>query len=133
MFKNINESFEKRFKQITEEPSVAVKKSKHIKESVKDTKVTPKVKETITESPSYDMRPQYDTRQSFYGKARVDDNNGELTLYSYNTPVAKISNGKVELLPKWDFSSTTLRHTKEFLKQNGFEATSLSQMRKNYL
>ncbi len=88
---------------------------------------------SIKESPSYDMHPQYDARQSFYGKARIDDENGVLTLYSYNTPVAKISNGTVELLPKWDWSQTTLRHVKEFLKQNGFEATSLSQMRNTYL
>ena len=86
----------------------------------------------IKESPSYDMRPQYDSRQSFYGKARVDDDGGELTLYSYNTPVAKISGGKVQLLPKWDLSQTTLRHVKEFLRQNGFEAVSLAQMRRDY-
>ena len=87
---------------------------------------------SIKESPSYDMRPQYDSRQSFYGKARVDDDGGELTLYSYNTPVAKISGGKVQLLPKWDLSQTTLRHVKEFLRQNGFEAVSLAQMRRDY-
>ena len=88
---------------------------------------------SLKESPVYDMTPQYDAKQSFYGKARVDDNGNEKTLYSYNTPVAKIVDGKVELLPKWDWSQTTLRHVKEFLKQNGFEATSLSQMKKDYL
>ena len=169
MFKNINESFEKQFKLITESKSIKesrpdkdiVKSDKGGKTSIKygnsrkecdtckPTKVSPKqlkgykdnyscvkvVEESksLKESPVYDMTPQYDARQSFYGKARVEDNNGELTLYSYNTPVAKISNGKVELLPKWDFSSTTLRHIKEFLKQNGFEATSLSQIRNTYL
>ena len=88
---------------------------------------------SLKESPVYDMTPQYDSRQSFYGKARVDDNGSEKTLYSYNTPVAKISDGKVQLLSKWDWSQTTLRHVKEFLKQNGFEANSLAQMRKDYL
>ena len=92
-----------------------------------------KKEENLNESPMYDMSPNYDSRQSFYGKARVDDNGSEKTLYSYNTPVAKISNGQVELLPKWDWSQTTLRHVKEFLKQNGFEATSLSQIRRDYL
>jgi hypothetical protein len=87
---------------------------------------------TLKESPVYDMTPQYDARQSFYGKARVEDNGNEKTLYSYNTPVAKIADGKVELLPKWDWSQTTLRHVKEFLRQNGFEANSLAQMRKDY-
>lgn len=87
---------------------------------------------SLRESPVYDMTPQYDNRKSFYNKAIVDDNGNEKTLYSYNTPVVKIIDGKVELLPKWDWSQTTLRHVKEFLKQNGFEATSLSQIRDTY-
>ena len=87
----------------------------------------------LKEAPVYDMTPQYDARKSFYGKARVDVNGDEKTLYSYNTPVARISDGKVELLPRWDESQTTLRHVKEFLKQNGFEAGSLAQLRKTYL
>lgn len=92
-----------------------------------------KKEENLNESPSYDMRPQYDSRKSFYNKARVDIEGDVKTLYSYNTPVAKIVGDKVELLDKWDWSQTTLRHVKEFLKQNGFEATSLSQMKKAYL
>ncbi len=72
---------------------------------------------SMNEAPVNDITPQYDNRQSFYGKARVDDNGNEKTLYSYNTPVAKIVGNKVELLPKWDWSQTTLRHVKEFLKQ----------------
>ena len=91
------------------------------------------VSKPLKEAPVYDMTPQYDSRKSFYNKARVDDNGNEKTLYSYNTPVAKIVDGKVELLPKWDWSQTTLRHVKEFLKQNGFEAGSVSQMRQTYL
>lgn len=88
---------------------------------------------TLKESPVYELVPSYDNRQSFYNKARVDVHGDEQTLYSYNTPVAKIVNGKVELLDKWDWSQTTLRHVKEFLKQNGFEATSLAQMKNTYL
>ena len=88
---------------------------------------------SLKESPAYELVPSYDSRQSFYNKARVDIKGDEQTLYSYNTPVAKIVSGKVELLDKWDWSQTTLRHVKEFLKQNGFEATSLSQMRRDYL
>lgn len=91
-----------------------------------------KKEENLNESPSYDLRPQYDARQSFYSKARVEDNGEELVLYSYNTPVARIVSGNVELLPKWDFSQTTLRHVKEFLKQNGFETGSVSELRKMY-
>lgn len=92
-----------------------------------------KKEESLNESPVYELVPSYDSRQSFYNKARVDIHGDEQTLYSYNTPVAKIVSGRVELLDKWDCSSTTLRHVKEFLKQNGFEANSLSQMRRDYL
>ena len=79
------------------------------------------------------LSPQYDSRKSFYNKAYVvDDNDGNSTLYSYNTPVCRIANGKVELLPKWDYSATTLRHVKDFLQQNGFEAGSKAQIAKKY-
>lgn len=77
--------------------------------------------------------PQYDSRKSFYNKAIVESTNDKITLYSYNTRVAEINNGKVQLLNAWDYSSTTLRHTKEFLKQNGFIAESKSQIAKDYL
>ena len=79
------------------------------------------------------LSPQYDSRKSFYNKAHVvDDNDGNSTLYSYNTPVCRIVDGKVELLPKWDYSATTLRHVKDFLQQNGFEAGSKAQIAKKY-
>lgn len=80
-----------------------------------------------------DMSPQYDSRKSFYGKAHVvDDEDGTLTLYSYNTPVCEIKDGKVKLLSMWDSSQTTLRHVKEFLKQNGYEAGSKQSIAKMY-
>lgn len=79
------------------------------------------------------LSPQYDSRKSFYNKAHVvDDNDGNSTLYSYNTPVCRIVGDKVELLPKWDYSATTLRHVKDFLQQNGFEAGSKAQIAKKY-
>lgn len=189
MFNKINESFDRKFKSIVEEPineqldtsksrnhyqnkSDKIFKRNHVKESVggkwtekafaivNDLDNTTELKdmlkkllkdmsdkdvaeflhqrgyieyESMNEAPTYDMSPQHDSRQSFYGKARVDDNGNEKTLYSYNTPVAKIVGNKVELLPKWDWSQTTLRHVKEFLKQNGFEASSLAQMKRDYL
>jgi hypothetical protein len=80
-----------------------------------------------------EMSPQYDSRKSFYGKAHVvDDEDGTLTLYSYNTPVCEIKDGKVRLLAMWDSSQTTLRHVKEFLKQNGFEVGSKQSIAKMY-
>lgn len=111
---------------------VSSKQLKDYKDNYSCVKVIEESK-CLKESPVYDLVPTYDSRQSFYNKARVDIKGDEQTLYSYNTPVARIVGGKVELLPKWDWSQTTLRHVKEFLKQNGFEATSLSQMRNAYL
>lgn len=89
---------------------------------------------TLSEAPIYGLEPQYDSRKSFYNKAQVDvnDENGVKTLMSYNTPVCRIANGKVELLPAWDYSATTLRHVKEFLQQNGFDVYSKSQMPRHY-
>lgn len=59
----------------------------------------------------------YDARKSFYNKAVVVDIDGGKLLESYNTKVARVVNGKLELLPKWDYSATTLRHVAEFAKQ----------------
>lgn len=91
---------------------------------------------SLKEMSRYDMQTQFDNRKSFYNKADIDvnDETGEKTLYSYNTPVAKITKDKkVTLLPKWDLSATTLRHVKEFLKQNGLVADSLKQIRRDYI
>ena len=90
-------------------------------------------KKKLKESPMYDLRAQYDSRKSFNNKAYVDtDGRGNDTLYSYNTPVVQIRGDKVTLLPKWNFSATTVRHVKEFLKQHGFKADSLAQIAKDY-
>ena len=64
----------------------------------------------------FELVPRYDTRKSFYGKARVvDHENGTIELQSYDTIVSRCVNGKVEELGKW--SVTTTRHQKEFRKQ----------------
>jgi hypothetical protein len=78
----------------------------------------------------YDLEPRYDSRKSFYGKARVEKDKGKLTLFSYNTRVAEIENGKPIVHGK--YSSTTLRHIKEFLKQEGFKAETSKQIMKDY-
>lgn len=90
----------------------------------------------------YDLFPRYDSRNSFYGKARVEEkDDGTKILYSYGSKVAMIKDGKAILgLGKdhgyeyllWAYSPTTLRHVKEFLKQNGFKADSRAQMEKDY-
>lgn len=97
----------------------------------------------IDEAPVYELSPKSDSRKSFYGKATVDvsDDGKTQTLISYNTPVCRIEtldNGekKVTLLRKgylsWASSQTTLRHVKEFLKQNGCEAGSVKELAAKY-
>lgn len=91
----------------------------------------------VEEDSNRELIPHFDSRNSFYGKARVvEKDDGTKILYSYATPVCKIKDGKATLLSKgylgWNSSQTTLRHVKEFLKQNGFDADSLKQLEKNY-
>ena len=91
----------------------------------------------LKEEPKFELSPDYDSRKSFYGKAKVDVKpDGTQILYSYGTPVCKIKDGKATLLKKgylgWASSQTTLRHVKEFLKQNGFEVGSINDLRNNY-
>ena len=65
----------------------------------------------------FDLTAKYDSRKSFYGKAKVlifDD--GTIQLQSYDTIVGEIREGKYYQL--WDGKSqTTTRHIKEFKKQ----------------
>ena len=77
-----------------------------------------------------DLTAQYDGRKSFYGKAVIINDNGKLILRSYETEVAYIENGKA--IVKDTYSNTTLRHIKEFLKQNGFKAETSKQILKDY-
>lgn len=69
----------------------------------------------------YNQKPM-DSHKSFYGKARVkvlDD--GSKVLYSYGTPVCKLSvSGRVFRM--WGgYSATTMRHVNSFLEDNGAE------------
>jgi hypothetical protein len=91
------------------------------------------------------LQPIFTNQKSFYNKAVVTidtvlwSNNqelkatGEKHLYSYNTEICYIDKkNKVHLLPLWNYSTTTLKHLKEFLKQNGFTANSKKQIEKDY-
>lgn len=69
----------------------------------------------------YELTARFDSRKSFYHKALVQVENGIHTLLSYETPVAKIENGKLTLLSAWDYSATTKRHVKEFVIQHGVQ------------
>lgn len=64
-----------------------------------------------------ELTVRYDARNSFYGKAMVDYSRGVKTLFSYGTKVVTIKNNVVTLGASYDYSQTTLRHVKEFLKQ----------------
>lgn len=76
------------------------------------------------------IQPRFDSRKSFYGKARTYEENGNKVLISYSTKVAEIKDGKP--IVYGTYSSTTLRHIKEFLKQNGYKAETSSQIMKDY-
>lgn len=85
-----------------------------------------------------DLQAIYDSRKSFYGKAKVLNNPDAAsgteyikTLLSYQTPVAAIqADGKAVVFG--EYSQTTLRHIKEFFKQNNIVADSKAQIMKDY-
>ena len=81
---------------------------------------------------NYYLDCRYDSRASFYNKARVKYFNDDTKiLTSYDTTVAVIKSGKAYI--NGTYSQTTLRHIKEFLKQNSFKAESSKQMCADYL
>ena len=66
----------------------------------------------------YELTARYDSRKSFYGKAHViDHGNGKLELQSYNTIVAEIDNGRLIYDKLDEYSMTTNRHIREFIRQ----------------
>ena len=76
------------------------------------------------------LQPKYDSRKSFYGKAKVEMEDGKKVLYSYNTKVAEIKDGKA--IVHGLYSDTTTRHIKDFLQQNGFKVESSKQIMQDY-
>ena len=81
---------------------------------------------TITE-----LTTQFASQNSFYGKALVKHDEGYISLFSYGTAVAVIS-PKRKLTITGDYSNTTMRHLREFVKQYyamDFD-TSLKNVRK---
>lgn len=77
------------------------------------------------------LQARFDSRASFYKKAKILKYNNALYLQSYQTIVAKIENGKA-IVNGW-YSATTARHINEFLWQNGFETMAKKEMLENYL
>lgn len=80
---------------------------------------------------TYYLMPKYDSRASFYNKAMVIEKNGVKTLYSYLVPVCQVKEDGVFVLgAKWDCSTTTIRHVKEFMKQLGFQVEGKKDIEK---
>lgn len=86
----------------------------------------------------YELDARYDARQSFYNKAYVVESKKDKKLYSYNTLVAKVTknsdgyNESLVLDKAAGYSATTMRHVKEFAKQEGFEVFPKAKMLEKY-
>ena len=79
-----------------------------------------------------ELCPYYDSAQSFYGKAKVFEIENDVFLMSYDTIVA-FYNRETKIAKVTDtYSTTTLRHIKEFLRQGGFKAETKKQIEKDY-
>lgn len=79
----------------------------------------------VTEDTEEYLEPRFDSRASFYKKARVvKKDNGDEELYSYGTHVGGVRNGKP--YSKGKFSQTTSRHQKEYFTQKGFDSKDIS-------
>lgn len=87
----------------------------------------------------YDLSCRYDSRQCFYGKARVkitnDGNFYKEDLYSYGTLVASVEYnyymGEVEQITyKYlgKYSQTTTRHQKEFFRQHNLNDKQIKEL-----
>lgn len=111
-----------------EEKNESLKRKKRMVEAVSKRRN----RKSLTEAPIYGLEPRYDARKSFYGKAQVDtgDKGDKNKLYSYGTLVAEIKDGKPVVYGT--YSQTTLRHIKDWLKQNGFKAETSRQILADY-
>lgn len=70
-----------------------------------------------------------DGRKSFYGKAGIIEEEGNLYLRSYNTIVCGIVNGEFRRF--WDEeSATTMRHINAFLAYAGIDGGGVQWWRK---
>ena len=79
-----------------------------------------------------ELNPQFDNAKSFSRRAYVEKTHTGYRLTSYDSVVAEISEGRVFLGCDWDYSRTTLRHVKEFLKQHGYKAENKEQIKRLY-
>jgi hypothetical protein len=83
----------------------------------------------------YYLRPIYNHQKSFYKKARVIQNNNGIHLTSYNTVVAVIDTSldrDKALTVFGTYSSTTLKHIKDFMYQYGYSVPCKKDILKLY-
>lgn len=87
----------------------------------------------------YDLNCRFDSRKSFYGKAKVeiieDDICYNELLYSYGTLVAIYSKDRIKGIIQYTYcgkySQTTTRHQKEFFRQKGLTEKEIKELFKN--
>lgn len=91
----------------------------------------------------YNLDCKYDSRQSFYSKARVietvNKNVKDYQLKSYDTIVARLTIiGNIYTYYVFDYevegktsTQTTKRHQKEFFRQNGLTDDEIKKLFKN--
>lgn len=80
-----------------------------------------------------ELCPYYDSAKSFYGKAKVIEIENDVFLMSYDMIVAFFNRDTKVAKVIGTYSTTTLRHIKEFLKQSGFKAETKKQIEKDYI
>ena len=69
----------------------------------------------------YDL-PCFDSRKSFYGKAKIiEKDNEDVVLQSYNTEVCRVTSGGAFVRMWAGWSATTGRHVNSFLDFLGIE------------
>ena len=86
----------------------------------------------------YTLEPRYDSRASFYDKAKVFIKEDSICynelLYSYDTLVAIYIKDKMGTLEEFSYlgkySQTTTRHQKEFFKQKGLSDKQIKELMK---
>lgn len=77
-----------------------------------------------------ELKPVFENVKSYYSKATVKIEDNKKTLISYNTKVAEIEDGKIKVYNTQ--SKTTVRHIREFLRQNGFKNMSKKEIEQYY-
>lgn len=87
----------------------------------------------------FDLECRYDSRASFYGKAKVEIKEDNICynelLYSYGTLVAIYSEDKMSDKKQYTYcgkySQTTTRHQKEFFRQKGLTEKEIKYLFKD--